>query len=143
MNHLVYPIPITLLIYLTCANITFGQSGGSEIDTNGIVIIQDERIPKLADKYLETQPDGAPGFRVQIFFTARKANALEVKTSFTEKFSAYEAVVEYDKPYFKVRAGAFRTKLQAERLLKLVKEEYPGSFVVDSNIAIEELRNGR
>ena len=49
--------------------------------------------------------------------------------------------VDYDPPNFKVLAGAFRTKLQAEKLLKLVRVEFPGAFIVTHNIPIGELNH--
>ena len=122
---------------------TQAQSKKAKQDTNGITVVQDDRISELIKTYGETQPDGVPGHRVQIFFSAKKAVALNVKTSFTEKFPDYTVRVDYAVPYFKVLAGAFRTKLQGEKLLKLVKAEFPGAFIVSSNIPIEEFDKER
>lgn len=117
----------------------YAQSSEGVQDTSGIIVVEDNRIPKLVNTYIATQPDGVPGSRVQIFFTAKKSMALEVKTTFMEKFPDYVVLVDYDPPNFKVLAGAFRTKLQAEKLLELVREEFPGSFLVTDNIPLAEL----
>lgn len=128
---------------VSVASITksWAQSKLAQQDTNGITVIQDKRLPKLVDTYVETQPEGVPGYRVQVFFTDKKAVALDIKASFKEKFRDYDAKVDYSEPYYKVLAGAFRTKLQAEKLLNKVRQAFPGSFVVNSNIPIEKLRN--
>ena len=128
------------MVLQTIATGVLAQGKSAIRDTNGITIIQDKRIPKLVSIYVKTQPTGIPGYRLQIFFTAKKAIALDVKTTFREKFPDHGAMVDYDKPHFKVLAGAFRTKLQAEKLLGLIREEFPGSFVVAHNIPIEELQ---
>jgi len=117
----------------------YGQGSSVKQDTNGVTIVEDNRIPKLVSTYIDTRPEGVPGSRVQIFFTAKKAMALEVKTTFMEKFPDYVVLVDYDPPNFKVLAGAFRTKLQSEKLLELVREEFPGAFIVADNIPLAEL----
>lgn len=127
---------MTLGLCLVGSNL-FAQAKSENRDTNGVIILQDDRIPKLLETYRATQPVGVPGYRVQIFFTAKKADALKQKTSFTETFPDHPVLVEYAVPYFKVLAGAFRTKLQAEKLLKLVHEEFHGAFIVSSNIPLE------
>jgi len=139
MNFSAFTRSIILLIGLTTTANVSAQSSTAMQDSNGITVVQDKRIPKLVDAYVGTQPEGVPGSRVQIFFTAKKAMALEVKTTFMEKFPGYIVMVDYDPPNFKVLAGAFRTKLQAEKLLKLVREEFPGSFIVTDNVPIGEL----
>lgn len=141
MNCSVFIRSLVLLIgFTTTANVS-AQSSAAMQDSNGITVVQDKRIPKLVDAYVGTQPEGVPGSRVQIFFTAKKAMALEVRTTFMEKFPGYVVMVDYDPPNFKVLAGAFRTKLQAEKLLKLVRVEFPGAFIVTHNIPIGELNH--
>ena len=45
----------------------------------------------------------------------------------------------HSKPYYRLKAGAFNTKLEAIRLLQEVKEKYPGAFPVKDEVAKEEL----
>jgi len=139
MNCSAFTRSLILLICFSASTHLHGQGRNAKQDTNGITIVQDKRIPKLVAAYVETHPEGVPGLRVQIFYTAKKTMAVEVKTTFMEKFPGYVVLVDYDPPNFKVLAGAFRTKLQTEKLLKLVREEFPGSFIVTDNIPIEEL----
>lgn len=138
MKSLLHTLFLFFGLFLITPNI-MAQNEKEKLDTNGVTIIQDDRIPKLLATYAKTQPDGVPGYRVQIFFSAKKADALNLKTSFTEKFADYTVKVDYAVPYFKVLAGAFRTKFQAEKLLKMVKEKFPGAFIIQSNIPIEEI----
>ena len=48
--------------------------------------------------------------------------------------------VVYEGPYFKVRAGDFRTHLEAEKLEKELTIEYPGTFIVKDMITVPELQ---
>jgi len=138
--------PTHLLVLVFCFGFVTTSSLLAQIktakqDTNGITIIEDERIPKLVETYIGTQPKGVPGYRVQVFFTAKKAIALDKKTIFMEKFPDFVAEVDYDDLYFKVLAGAFRSRIQADKLLRLVREEFPGSFIVEDNIPLEQLEH--
>ncbi|MBL4754434.1 MAG: SPOR domain-containing protein [Flavobacteriales bacterium] len=133
---------ILLLVFCCCwagSSSLFAQKTPVKQDTNGITIIEDERIAKLVQTHIGTQPRGVPGYRVQVFFTAKKAIALDKKTIFMEKFPEFIAEVDYDDPHFKVVAGAFRFRIQADKLLRLVREEFPGSFIVTDNIPPAQL----
>ena len=139
MNYLVLKRSLFFVIGLFASTTVLAQNVNAVQDSNGITVIEDKRIPKLVDEYIGTLETGVPGSRVQIFFTAKKNQALETKTTFMETFPDYVVIVDYDPPNFKVLAGAFRTKLQAEKLLKLVRDKFPGSFIVKDNIPIAEL----
>ena len=139
MKSIVLTHTLVLSASLLAYTHLYAQSSKGMQDTSGITVVEDNRIPKLLSTYIETQPEGVPGSRIQIFFTAKKSMALEVKTTFMEKFPDYVVLMDYDPPNFKVLAGAFRTKLQAEKLLELVREEFPGSFLVTDNIPLAEL----
>ena len=104
-------------------------------------IRQDIRIQQLVEKRaeIEEKKEGMPGFRVQVFFGSSKQTALQTKTDFSELFKNIDTYVIYDIPYFKVRAGNFRTHLEAQKLLALVKTNYPSAFIVKDQIVIPEL----
>ena len=100
---------------------------------------QDPRIQKMSDKYVESQNGKIKGYRVQIHFGAEKSKALSVKAKFLSKYQDVRAYDPYDAPYFKIRVGDFRTKLEAYKFLKEVMEEFPGSFIVADEIELPPL----
>jgi hypothetical protein len=82
---------------------------------------------------------GLDGYRVQIFSESgnnAKEHAQKSLSDFNQ--SAYEnaAYLIYQQPNFKVRCGDFRTKAEAQRLLKQLSGQYPGSYIVKDNIKI-------
>ncbi len=82
------------------------------------------------------------GYSVQIFFGSgndARLQAENARKKFLTKFSDYEAAMVYEPPYFKVRAGNCRTKLEATKLKKLFASEYPGCFIVECKISYPEL----
>lgn len=113
--------------------------------TNGSVeVIKDERIDILVEKHikLNEKQEGIPGYRVQIFFDAgnnSKNNANKIKAEFLLKTKGIEAHVLFQTPYYKVRVGDFRTKLEAFGYLDKIKEIYPAAYVVHDKIEFPEL----
>jgi hypothetical protein len=73
---------------------------------------------------------------VQIHFGAEKAKALEIKSKFTSSYSNIPAYFDYQQPYFKIRVGNFRTKLEAYRLLQEILLDFPGAFIVQDDIEL-------
>lgn len=77
------------------------------------------------------------GWRVQIFFasgTTARAQAEAAKTKFFKCFPDESAYLVYEPPYFKVRVGNCRNKLEAAGLKKKASAEFKGVFIVESKI---------
>jgi hypothetical protein len=108
-------------------------------DTGFVKINKDPRVDKLESKYIESQNGKMKGYRVQIHFGAEKAKALQVKSRFLTKYPDMRAYDPFDAPYFKIRVGDFRTKLEAYKFLQEIKEEFPSSFIVTDEIELPEL----
>ena len=82
------------------------------------------------------------GYSVQIFFGSgsdAREKSEKAKKKFLELVDGEEAMVVYEQPYFKVRAGNFRTRLDATKLKKKIIGEFPGSFVVECKISYPKI----
>ncbi len=76
-----------------------------------------------------------PGFRVQLYFGSNRAEATELKTKFQGLYPEIESYLLYQQPYFKLRVGDFRTRLEAQQLQKLIQKDFPSVFIVNDDIA--------
>lgn len=65
---------------------------------------------------------------------------MEAKAEFVEKYPEVPCYVTFQQPYYKVRIGDLRTKMEAEKLLKRIEAEYPNAFVVTDQINFPELK---
>ncbi len=77
------------------------------------------------------------GFRIQIFKeTGNYAldSAWSVKTRFEEKFVGTHAYISFREPYYRVRVGDFRTRLEALKFLDKVKSVYPYAWEIKDKI---------
>ena len=109
------------------------------VDSN---IIQDKRVNELVLKHVlinEANRGKMKGYRVQIHFGPEKAKALDVKTKFTAQNHAVPAYLDYQQPYFKIRVGDFRTKLEAYKFLQEISTDFPGAFIVNDDIELPKI----
>jgi hypothetical protein len=109
-----------------------------------VTIQQDPKIQLWVNKHVELNRKykGFQGFRIQVYFGSgsdAKKSALNVRGSFTTKFPDIDCYLIYEAPYFKVRAGDFRTREEAYRYFNDILKEFPGSFVVEDLIGYPRL----
>ncbi len=115
-----------------------------EIPEGHVQIIQDARIDTLLSKYIykNEQNPGIEGWRVEIFFEAgnySKQQARDAQSNFVKNHPDVPVYLIFQEPYYKVRVGDFRTKMEAEKLLREIEREYPNAFVVSDEINFPKL----
>jgi hypothetical protein len=134
---------VTMFFLIAIAFIANAQSQGDSLrllaaDSN---IIQDKRVNELVLKHVlvnEARKETMKGYRVQIHFGPEKAKALEVKTKFSAQYNT-PAYLDYQQPYFKIRVGDFRTKLEAYKLQQEIIYDFPGAFIVADDIELPKI----
>ncbi|MFT3700958.1 MAG: SPOR domain-containing protein [Agriterribacter sp.] len=83
------------------------------------------------------------GFRLQVINTNDRNKALEIKSKLLSDFPDEKTYLIYHSPYFKIQMGNFRTREDAEKLMKKVKAIYPsGVFIVPSRVEIKPTKDG-
>ena len=96
-----------------------------------LIVISEEGIDELRIRYMEKKKisNEFPGYRVQIY-NGRKDQLLSKKTEFLSAFPNVLTYTLYDAPEYKLQAGNFRTRLEAEKFLREVVSSYGSGFVV-------------
>ena len=130
------------VVFISC--LVNAQSSGDSLKLIAVdsTLIQDQRVNQLILKHIqinEAKKNKMKGYRVQIHFGPEKAKALDVKTKFTTQYPNAPAYLDYQQPYFKIRAGDFRTKLEAYKLLQEISDDFPGAFIVSDDIELPPL----
>ncbi|MDT0650469.1 SPOR domain-containing protein [Autumnicola edwardsiae] len=94
-----------------------------------ITINQDQKIPMLLDLKTEMSEDNKIGdrYKIQLFYGDNN-EASEVFKEYENKYS-YPAMIDYETPNYKVYVGNFRNRLEADRALLQIKENFPGAFI--------------
>lgn len=137
-------IPVLFLFVVIKAS---AQGDGAN---ENVTIIKDPRINTLVQKnreineeiYLKTIKNMS-GYRLQVINTNDRNKAIAVKTRMLSDFPKENTYLIYHAPYFKIQMGNFRTREEAEELMKKVKRIYPsGVFIVPSPVEIKPTKDG-
>ncbi len=74
------------------------------------------------------------GYRVQIFTGPDRKDAYATQGRFQNEHAGMRTYISYSAPNYKVHAGDFRTRLEAERLMQQLKGSYTGLFIIRGKI---------
>jgi hypothetical protein len=126
------------------------RKSDADKETGNLNIIQDPSVDTLISRYilankLIKQKSGADmeGFRIQIFRSSTK-NARDesnkIRAEFMIEFPDIPSYALFDPPgYFLVRAGNFRTKMEATKWLYNIRRKYPNAYPVPDIIYFPDL----
>jgi hypothetical protein len=105
-------------------------------------ISRNPKLDMVANKLKEIneKKQAMPGYRIQVYFGAQRSRANEIRALFNTHYPDILATVSYSQPNFKVRAGDFRTRLEAQKHLVDVEKNFPGAFVVPDEIRLPPLK---
>lgn len=117
------------LIFLLCSQIIFAQK-------SSVVIQRDPHLDSLILKNVDINKsqNSMDGFRIQLFSGVERNNANALKSKFLRQFPNYPVYLIYQQPYFKLRAGDFRNKLEAQWLYNQLLKEYGEVLIVPDKI---------
>lgn len=107
---------------------------------NGFLNLQqDQRIDTLIMKHRQICANDSTidGFRVQIFMELGNdavRHADSVKKIFEEKYPDVPIYLVFGQPYYRLRIGDFRTRLEAENQYQQIKGDFENSFVTADRI---------
>lgn len=82
------------------------------------------------------------GYRIQIFKGSGNSaleNARTYEEDFSEKYNDTPTYLSFQEPYYRIRVGDFRSRLDAIKFLTTIKGDYPSAFVIQDNIEFVDL----
>lgn len=134
---------LLLLAALFSFNFVMAQ-GNNYTDTNSVVIHKDPRVDALAKKQAalnaaikKASARRMRGYRLLVINTNKRNEAIDAKTKIYTYFPDLKAYLIYQTPYFKLKAGNFRTRDEAERYRKNLNSVFPkGVYIINDTIEI-------
>ena len=123
-----YGISILLFFALTLSDLA-AQDGS-------VQVYADPAIEALVNRHGRMNANASReifGFRIQIIQSTSRDPVFQKKASFTRSYS-YKTYTSYNAPYFKLRVGDFKTRLEAYRALQSVKRSFGEAFIVREKI---------
>ena len=121
-------IPILIFSY----QLSFSQENDSLT-----TVIKDKRVEKLKKTY--TSSYKLKGFRVQIYSGNKRQPANQARSTFSRIYRQKKAHMDYEQPYYKIRVGDFKTKLEALKFRNELTKHFPNCFIVQDEIDINEI----
>lgn len=123
------------LTFLLTASISAAQPAGK----GSVQTVCDTMLHELVRKHvmINEAKQSIPGWRVQIYFGTQRAKATEIKNFFSQNYTLLPSYLLYQQPYFKVRIGDCKTRLEAVKIQKQVYQLYPNAFLVKDEVRIE------
>lgn len=123
------------LIVLICGIAEFATAQGV------INIVQDGNIEAAIQRHKEINQSTQKikGWCVMISATTDRAKMMNTKAQFLRDYSYIQVDWVYERPYFKLRAGAYNTKMEAAGLLQSIKELYPSAYLTKGEFTPREL----
>ncbi len=102
-------------------------------------IKEDAKIARLEDDYtlFNRTKEFTDGYRIQIMYTDVRNDAYKSKGQMYKDFPDMNSYVEYEEPYYKLRVGDFKTRLEATFFLQQVTPLYTGAFIVKDKIKVK------
>lgn len=122
---------LSLSVLLLCQFSLFSQTGTLNIK-------EDLSISNLMSLYVaDNQTNNKiKGWTVIVASTTDRRVIEEQKLGFMELFPEINADWYHDKPYYKLRAGAFRKKADALQLLQEIRVNFPACYPAQENLDV-------
>ena len=95
-----------------------------------VTINQDEKIDVLLalKKKMNKNENNSERYKIQIY-SGNRLDAQKAQKDFRDSFSDWRPSMQYETPNFKIWAGNFRTRLEADRALKRIKRKFNHAFI--------------
>jgi SPOR domain len=101
---------------------------------NNVLIFKDPRIDYLQKVYsgkYRVKQEAKRIYRVQLSATKSRTDINDLKTQFSSKYPGIPVFISFDPPTFKLRAGNFVSRQDAQQFLNEVRNQFPASFIVE------------
>lgn len=146
-------LTLVIIIFFASARL-FAQTdttGKGSADSSSVIIHKDPRLDLLVKKQATineiTSRDSRrtdKGFRLMIISTTSRDEAMAAKTKVYTYFPDLKAYLWYQSPYFRVKAGNFKDRKDAEAYQKRMNSYFPrGVFIMKDIIEVKPGKGGQ
>ena len=129
---------LTFFLCVAVSITVFGQDTTTTDTANAkkVTIVIDKAIENINETYKAAYK--LYGYRIQLASENSSAPARKIRAAFIQKYREVPAYEIYQQPYFKVRVGDFKTKLEAIKFQKEISSDYPNCYIVKDEIEFKK-----
>jgi hypothetical protein len=77
------------------------------------------------------------GFTIQVYSGLKREEALNVKKQMSSTLPEVDAEVQYVQPNFRVRAGKYFDRFDAQRDYQIIKKHFPNAIILPERVPID------
>jgi hypothetical protein len=128
-------------LFILLPFLSMAQTDTTLSENGSITSINEKGIDALVSKYenILNAKNGVEGWRVQLTFKAKKEETRQLKIAFIKLYPEISTYLEYEEPYYRVRVGNCRTRLEAIKIKNQISENFPGAYLVPEVINFYQL----
>ena len=95
-----------------------------------VIINQDASISELLElkKEINKNENDSDRYKIQIY-SGNRSKAESMKSEFNSNYNQWTPKLVYETPNYKIWAGSFRSRLEADRALMKIKRKFPSAFI--------------
>jgi hypothetical protein len=123
---------LSILIFLTFNS--YAQKPKLTVNNDAYL---DTAIQKNIDKNKITNI--IEGYRIQLFSGSERNNANALKTKFLKLYPETPAYLIYQQPYFKLRVGDYRTKIEAQNIFYKLQDDFGQVIIIPDKINLPKI----
>ena len=133
---------ILVLLSLVLFSSSFAQTDSSGI---GVVVHKDPRVDLLVKKQATINTVSKKsvgrtmrGYRLMVLNTNKREDAIAAKTKVYTYFPELKSYLTYQAPFFRLKAGNFKTRDEADKYKKEMAPLFPkGVFILNDTIEVK------
>jgi hypothetical protein len=120
-KQLFITFPLLLLVLLSSSTALQGQK---------VVLLEDSPVRDLMDTWIQSNrvESVISGWRVQVLASTDREQVETAKTRFLTRYPDVPADWVHEKPYYKLRVGAFANRLEARSFIVFIQDNFPGAY---------------
>ena len=130
-------------LFILLPFLSVAQTDTTLSENGSITSINEKGIDALVSKYenILNAKNGVEGWRVQLAFKSKEEETKQLKIDFIKLYPEIPTYLKYEAPYYRIRVGNFRTKLEAKKIQYLINKNFPGAYVVSEIINFSQPGN--
>lgn len=117
------------IIIFCSLTVFFAQDNFAQSPT--VTVSQDSKIPRLLmlKKSLEKANKLSDGYTIQLYY-GELEEANSVIRKYRNSYTTWPASIEYETPNYKVWVGNYVTRIDADRALIEIQDQFPSAFIL-------------
>lgn len=104
------------------------------IKAQNVTVNEDPKFSQLLNekRKVNTSITVNNSYKIQLFNGSSDASK-KILIQFKKENKTYDATIVFSTPQYKVWVGNFKTRIEAERNLNILKKNYPNSIIIKPN----------